>query len=161
MELDWLRITSSKRATAALVYVDDRFECYGLENPWTVAKQPGHSRIPEGRYRIRFREAESPMTLRWRERHPWFHWHIELQDVPDYQHVYIHEGNQPVNTDGCPVVGNQLNNIHRSAPFLGDSVSAFRALYAKISQALEDGEEVWINVRSIEQGPDRLAGSPH
>ena len=72
-----------------------KMELYSLEDlpSFTGEKVPGETRVPAGRYEIMFRTVESPLTLHYREKYPWFEWHLELQDIPNFTCVYIHVGN--------------------------------------------------------------------
>lgn len=120
---------------------------FTLEDEFRKEKVAGETRIPAGRYEIKFREVLSPMTQRYRERFPWFHWHLELQNVPGFTNVYIHVGNREDDTDGCIVVGStcQLNLDENG--FVGNSVETFKRIYQKIGAICNSNEKVFITIQ--------------
>lgn len=151
LELAVARFSQNHDGTLGALYLDDRFFCFTMEDRWTMVKIGGLSRIPDGRYQIKFREVVSPLTTRYRDKYQWFRWHLELQGVPDYEHVYLHVGNTPEDSDGCILVGDSAENNQVAPAFVGKSTPAFRRLYERVAEALESGREVWITITSIEQ----------
>ncbi len=148
MELWNRRISSGDEATLGILHDVTHgpvFLCYMLEDQANEPKIPGETRIPAGRYRIKFRD-EGGMIVRYKAR---FHWHrgmLWLQDVPDFEWVYIHVGNKDDDTDGCLLCGDgQVSNVIERGQ-VTSSVSAYRRLYEHITMALDAGEEVWITV---------------
>jgi hypothetical protein len=135
---------SYKDPSLGILKVNGEFRCYTLEGHWAFTKIDGETCIDPGTYAIKYREVLSPMTKRYRKNHPWFTWHLELQDVPDFTHIYIHIGNKMEHTDGCILVGDSIN---ARTNFLGSSGDAFESLYKEISGALDKGEEVTLEVK--------------
>ena len=150
MELFNRRISSGSEATLGTVFDvtgEPRFLCYALEDQFNSPKIPGETRIPPGRYQIKFRD-EGGMIARYQSRFPWHGGMLWLQDVPDFTFVYIHVGNKDDDTDGCILVGDgQVSNVTERG-MVTTSVAAYRRLYEKISAALDDGE-VWITVEDF------------
>lgn len=116
--------------------IDGKFECYTLEDTdrrveWMPqAKLPGETAIPRGAYRVVLSESpklgyETP----------------ELLDVPCFNHIRIHIGNFPSNTEGCILVGRQW-----SPGSVWKSREAFEALHAKLTTAVRNGWEIWIEI---------------
>lgn len=134
------------KSTMGLLFIDGEFQCYTLENPFRFAKMPGDSRIPEGEYKVQKRKVLSPMTKRYRDQFPYFDYHLELQDVPEFQFIYFHIGNTAPNTDGCVLVGETSDFVRE---FVGRSGPAFEKMYKKISAALEAGQEVTCTIQAI------------
>ncbi len=114
-----------------------------LEDIWQTPKVPGKTCIRSGRYQIKFRKDLSPLTIRYREKFPWFTWHLELQNVIDFTNVYIHIGNYADNTDGCILVG---TNVDLEKEMITDSTSAYTSLYSYLKGHLNAGGKVWITV---------------
>lgn len=106
-------------------------------------KVPGKTRIPQGRYPIRLRQVLSGLTKRYRQRYTWFTWHLEICDVPFFENVYLHIGNKPEDTDGCVLVGERVLS---NRAFITNSTDTYRELYEVLRKALENGEEVWIDI---------------
>lgn len=129
--------------TIGILAVDDKFYTT-LEDTFREEKVKGKTRIPAGRYEIKFREVESRLTKHYRNKYKWFKWHLELQNVPDFNYVYIHIGNFSKDTDGCILVGSGLNNA--SPDMILQSTPAFKELYEIISEKLKD-HKVWITIK--------------
>lgn len=112
-----------------------------LEDERRTVKVKGETRIPAGTYEIKERKVLSPMTERYRQIYPWFRWHLELQDVPNFTNIYIHHGNTHHHSSGCILVG------EKEAKFqLWESRPAFTRLYHYIVGALNAGQRVWISI---------------
>lgn len=149
----WLRRFSSQEdSTLGLLFVQGEFFCFTLEDEERNVKVAGETRIPKGTYFVKKRMVESPLTIKYRKRFPsFFDFHLELQDIPGFQHVYIHIGNDDDHTDGCILVGDQVkSNIVDEENNLLSSTAAFKRLYNLISDALEDGQKVMIKVTDHE-----------
>ena len=136
MKLELKRFSGQSDTTLGLMFVDGEFECFTLEDEYRAEKIKGETRIPAGTYKVEKREVISGLTEKYRKKYPWFDFHFMLQDVPDFQYVYIHIGNDDDHTDGCLLVGdsvksnrfNEDNNLTSSGP-------AFKRLYQKMSDA--------------------------
>lgn len=101
-------------------------EFCGLEPDFDKQKQPygeGKTRIPEGKYRVGLRQ-DGTMTAEYAERYPWFMGMLHVQDVPNYQYIYIHKGNYPSDTAGCLLVGKTMGK-----KAVWSSKAAFKELY--------------------------------
>lgn len=135
------RRTKANTYTAGRMYCDGELLCYTLEDtvrevkgkPVEEWKIKGETAIPEGRYRVIL--TKSP---RFKRILP------EVLNVPGYTAVRIHAGNQTKDTDGCILVGmydgNELDN------WLGNSRKAEALVIAKINEAINSGDEVWLTV---------------
>lgn len=143
LELSLIRNTRTNEATLGSLTVDDFTAYTTCEDLPHLRKIPGKTRIPAGRYRIKFRRVLSPLTETYRRQHSWFKWHLELQDVPGFTFVYIHIGNWAENTDGCILVGRDVN-VEDS--MITSSTDAYKELYGIIGDHLNAGGKVFINI---------------
>ncbi len=146
MKLQLHRYSGSHESTLGLLFVNGQFESYTLEDEHRNTKVAGHTRIPKGTYQLQFRQVTSPLTRRYRDRYPWFSWHIELQAVPNFRHVYMHVGNTDADTQGCILVGDTANDNTLKQGFIGESRKAFEMLYKKLQPALNRREEVLLTI---------------
>lgn len=134
MRLKLNRIQFTEKSTIGELWVDDdegRF-CFTLEDRLRPpgVKIPGETAIPPGQYEIIINWSQRfkrPMPL--------------LLDVPAFEGVRIHAGNDSGDTEGCILVG-----FNRSPDFVGHSRAAFDALFAAISRALSEKETVRISI---------------
>lgn len=124
--------TSDGIATIGDLYVDDVWECYTLEDVEQLGpKVPGQTAIPTGWYKVVI-----TMSPRFKRLLPL------LVDVPGFDGIRIHPGNDAEDTHGCLLVGQTKGD-----DTIGGSRAAFNALYLKLQDVLDrQGGEVWINV---------------
>ena len=146
MNLIALRISTSNKSTIGAFYIDEKFECYTMEDTYRPEKVKGETRIPAGTYDVEFRKTITEKTESYRKRHSFFTWHLHIKDVPNYTAVYIHAGNTPEHTEGCLLLNNIAYNNQIGLDKCGDSRTAFETSYRKISKALNEGERVKIGI---------------
>ena len=144
MEIRLTRFSGGDEATLGLLRVDGKFFCYTLEDQFNEPKVPGETRIPAGRYKIDLR-TEGGMTQRYEKRFDFHAGMLWLREIPDFQFVYIHTGNNDDHSEGCILVGDgQVQNVTERGS-VQSSVAAYTRLYKAIIRALAL-EEVWITV---------------
>lgn len=137
VSLSLLRYSDDGSTTLGLLEIDNQFYCYTLEDTFHEEKIPGETRIPKGTYPIRLRKEETELTLKYRERFPeWFTWHLQLQGVPGFESVYIHNGGDHTHTEGCILVSDSLN-VSNQKTYLSNSRETFRRLYGYLTGQLE------------------------
>ncbi len=146
MDITLTRFSSGEESTLGLLFANDRFFCYTLEDQFNEPKIPGETRIPAGTYDIKLR-AEGGMYPRYKARFsPWHRGMLWLQDVPGFQYIYIHVGNKDDDSEGCILVGEgQVTNITERGQ-VTSSVAAYKRLYEEVLDALSYNEKVSITV---------------
>ena len=132
------RYMSNEHGTLGILKVNGEFRCYTLEDPFRAVKVPGETRIPGGIYRLALRD-EGGMTRRYEAKYPYHVGMLWLQDVPGFEWVYIHVGNQVEDTEGCILVG-RAPNFYNEYPTVANSTAAYERIYPEISEAVIDGE---------------------
>lgn len=136
MNLRLVREPSRDECTHGVLFVDGRFECFCLEDvvrevegqPVTAWKVPGHTAIPQGRYRIALTHSQRfgrVLPL--------------LVDVPGFAGIRFHPGNAPTDTEGCLLPG-----TGRVPGRVTGSRVAFERLFEQLSQA---GDH-WIRIEN-------------
>ncbi len=149
MDLLLPRFSSQKNDTLGLLYIDGDFVCFTLEDEHRTKKIYGETRIPEGEYQVKLR-TYGGFHERYKKKFPEMHkGMLHLQNVPGFQHVLIHVGNNDDDTAGCILVGNSAEQNITKNGFIGSSVDAYKRIYPPIAQALERGEEVRIKIRNM------------
>jgi hypothetical protein len=124
--------------------------CFALEDERRHTKVPGETCIPTGTYELKLR-TEGGMHQRYLERygdrHKGMLW---LQNVENFQFVYIHIGNTDDDTQGCILPG-KVPLIYPDGEFhVGRSGDAYWEIYEEIAPALIAGEKVVIHVTEIQ-----------
>ena len=132
MNLFLQRRPSADDATIGEIFVDGVHECFSCEDVVRVAKVPGETAIPAGRYRVTITQSARFGRLM-----------PLINDVPGFDGIRIHTGNTSADTEGCILVGQNAGTSTVAASKL-----AFDALYPKIEAALQDGGECWITIHN-------------
>ncbi len=151
MEIEVRRESYLPDRTIGRLFVNGEFNCYTLEDtdrgllqsdPKSLSnKVKGKTAIPKGRYRVVL--AYSPRF----SNRPYYkeltgsHGLPLLLDVPGFDRILIHTGNTPGDTEGCILVGKNIDKNN-----LSNSQAAYTPLYKKISDALLTGEGVNITI---------------
>jgi hypothetical protein len=139
MKLRLERFVSDDEATCGLLYLDDEFFCFTLEDQHQDVKVMHETRIPPGRYQIHLRNV-GDMTLRYQEKFPEMHrGMLWLQKVPEFKFIYFHPGNTDDHTSGCILIGHGADTTPK-AMRVRHSVDAYRNLYARVVDAAEAKE---------------------
>lgn len=137
LELRVHRIAKRDGYTIGRLYVGDRKFCDTLEPTWRDVgwgrpgrKVPGKTAIPEGRY---------PLVV---TRSPKFRaWLPLLVGVPLFEGVRIHAGNSAADTEGCILVGDNLQ-VGRVL----NSRATLSRLLAVLTEARGKDKALWITV---------------
>lgn len=135
MKIQVIRFQCGADCTIGELLVDREHECWTLEDvvrPDGAPKVYGETAIPYGTYRVvitfsnRF-QRDLPLLL----------------NVPGFEGIRIHPGNTAADTHGCLLVG-----TGRTGASVTNSRMAFDALFPKIRDAIDNGEEVTITYSS-------------
>ena len=121
-------------STTGVLFIDDAFFCYTLEDAVREQKIYGKTAIPYGEY-----DVEITFSPRFQKYLPL------LIDVPQFVGVRIHTGNTAQDTEGCILVGKS-----KGYDFIGGSRNAFNELMERIK-----GQKLTIEIRR-----DELASLP-
>lgn len=132
MELEVLRTTFTEKSSIGNMSVDGEFQCHTLEDVVREEKIMHETAIPEGRYQVIINHSNRFMRLL-----------PLLLDVPGFEGVRIHPGNTDKDTSGCILVGTTT-----SQDYIGNSRAAFEVLFAKMQKVWNQGEKIWITVKS-------------
>lgn len=121
------------------LHVDNEFQCFTLEDevreietkPCAEWKIPGRTAIPRGTYQVtvnfsnRFKRV-MPLLL----------------EVPCFEGIRIHPGNNSANTDGCILVGKNWDG----GDWISNSQAAYIDLMHKIQGALREGKHIYLEI---------------
>ena len=138
-----LRYEDDGETTLGLLFVESEFFSYTLEDTFREVKIPGKTRIPKGTYKLDFNRNETGLTLKYRKTRPWFHYHLHVKNVPNFEGIYIHSGSTHEHTEGCLLVAKSIYaDSVKSSIF--DSRKTFETLYKTLKPKLDNGELVRI-----------------
>jgi len=144
MKLEVLRFNSSDDFTTGLLFdVTDNvrsFLCYTLEDEARTVKQWGETRIPSGKYKLSLRSEGGFHTRYLSKFGAEFHkGMIYVNEVPNFEYILWHIGNDDDDTAGCLLVGKTSQDN-----FIGNSTTAYKEIYPPIRDAILSGEEVTV-----------------
>ena len=115
--------------------------CFSLEDRFRAKKLRGDTRIPAGRYQLKWREI-GKWALRFKK--AGFPGSLEICDVPEFTDVLIHVGNTKGDTEGCVLLGMGMDlDTHT----ITKSKIACNKLYSAIYNSPD--EDWWIILRSM------------
>ena len=144
MELLVDRYNSESDYTDGLLFIDCEFECYTLEDEGRNIKVYGETRIADGRYKIEFR-TEGGFNERYKGKFDFHKGMLWVKDVPNFEYILIHIGNDDDDTAGCLLVGSTAD---KDKGFIGASGNAYKDMYPKVASALLSGEDVYITYKT-------------
>lgn len=147
MDLKTLRYNSKSDYTDGLFFIDDKFECFTIEDEKRSVKVYGETCIPDGCYKVELR-TEGGFHNRYLKKfgadfHKGMLW---IKDVPNFEYVLIHIGNDDEDTAGCLLVGSTAD---KDKGFIGGSTNAYKSMYAKVYAAIKRGEDVYITYNTF------------
>jgi hypothetical protein len=144
MDVDVVRYNNQEEFTDGLLFINGEFQVHALEDEFRTKKVYGETRIPKGRYRIQLR-TEGGFHERYSNKfgEDFHKGMLHIVEVPNFEYVLIHIGNDDDDTAGCLLVG--MTNSADDAPFIGGSKAAYVKIYPIIKDAILRGEDVWIN----------------
>jgi len=145
MKLKLQRCSGMKDSTLGTLHVDDRFQCFTLEDEFRAEKLAGETRIPAGTYVIELQSAGT-MHEKYKAKYSDHRGMLHLMAVPNFEGVMIHVGNTERDTAGCILVG----DMAMANGELGQSVVSYRKLYGLVSNAILAGEGATIEVVDYE-----------
>ena len=141
MKLKLIRTDKTEISTIGELFIDDKFECFILEDkdrglkqsdPISVIEQNkvfGKTAIPKGTYDV---------VISWSNR---FKTYLPLIiNVPGFEGIRIHPGNKAEDTEGC-----QLPGAARTKDMVLNSRVAFKRLFTKL-KAVEKTEKITIEI---------------
>jgi hypothetical protein len=154
-ELDLYRYSSGKESTLGILLIRDgkggrRFLCYTLEDEARNVKVYGETRIPAGRYRVALR-TEGGKHEKYKAKFPSMHkGMLWIMDVPNFQWVLMHIGNDDDDTDGCVLMGDGATQNVTEAGTISSSTAAYKRVYPQIAGPIAAGDGVWLNIYDVD-----------
>ena len=105
MRVKIIRVAQGKQSTLSHLYIDGIFQCYLLEDKIRTDKIPKQTAIPTGDYKL-IVNSWGGMNTKYKNLMGKVHeGMIEIDQLPNFDYVYIHIGNTYLQTAGCPLTG--------------------------------------------------------
>ena len=149
VRLQVLRYSSGRESTLGLLFDvtnGRKFLAYTLEDEHRAEKVHGKTRIPAGVYPIRFRREGG-----FHSKYSGYKWSkdihkgmLHVQEVPGFEYILIHTGNDDKDTEGCLLVGDSADQNLSKDGKIAASQAAYKRIYPPLAEALEAGKTVGI-----------------
>ena len=136
-------IAQTPESSLSACTIAGQFQCFILEDGFHETKIKHCTRIPPGIYQIGKR-TEGKFAARHREKygHPFV---PHLLNVPGYEFILIHPGNDPNDTSGCLLPG-YTASFSQSGWSVSQSERAFLSLFAEIEPGFEQDGAVEVAI---------------
>lgn len=137
LEEDWLKVvrhTSNNNETLSSVYFNGILICHGLEDQYQEFKLVSETRIPAGKYRMGIRDVGG-FHNKYSKRFKFHKGMLQVLDVPEFEYVLIHVGNDDDDTGGCLLVGAGSVVANDGTITVSNSVLAYTRLYNKVIES--------------------------
>jgi len=150
MEIYNKRLSHTKNTTLGQISLYDFSTPFGfiIEDEPRVVKVGSKTRIPSGRYRLKIRKEDTPLTVKHRESKwykGWFEYHIEVCGIPDFTGIYFHMVNTHEHTSGCQG-GAKTVKIQNGEYVAVNSTEMIKEFYNIVYPKLLNGEEVFYTI---------------
>ena len=146
MDIKVKRIARKETYTIGKMYIDGAYFCDTLEDRdrfyFGESKVPGTTAIPTGRYLLNLNTV-SPRFSK-----VWFYQDVcegklpRLMGVPNFEGVLVHCGNSATDTEGCILVGKNLE----VGKVLNSRATFMRLMQRFLNPAKERKETVYITI---------------
>jgi len=149
MKLKLVRFSDNDESTIGLLFVDNVFQCFTLEDQHQDEKVMHETRIPGGEYEITLRTwggFHERYSKTFADIHKGTLW---IRNIPGFKYVLIHCGNHDGHTSGCVLLGDTCQQNVSNRGYIGESMKAYRRVYPPIAAALKSGEKVTIEIIDI------------
>lgn len=157
MEFEVLRFSSQKKSTLGLLFqiteTGKTFLAYTLEDEARTEKVWGDTRIPAGKYKLGLRTEGGFHRNYLLKYGSTFHkGMIHVLNVPGFEFILWHIGNDEDDTAGCLLVGDEsIQNLTRNG-FIGKSANAYERIYPIVAKAIST-EECWVTYIDYDTAP--------
>jgi len=148
MKLTVIRHNLQDDYTSGILLIDGVFECYTLEDEQREVKVWGETCVPDGEYEITLRKTggfHNRYSRKFETLHKGMLW---VRDVPNFEYILIHIGNDDEDTAGCLLVGQVA---YSNKNYIASSTLAYKAMYRKVIKAFDRGESVSIEYKTINE----------
>lgn len=146
MELEIKRIGGDSTTTIGALFIGEGMTKYlfsfSIEDERRIVKAAGKTRIPAGRYEIILNKTGG-MNKNY-SKYPWHKGMLELDEVPNFDYVYIHPGNTSEDTEGC-ILPNYMADAQNMKG--QNSFECYKDLYLEIISAIQDDQQVFITIK--------------
>ncbi len=127
---------ANDQETIGMLSIENKEECFVLEDQYQLDKVAGETRIPKNTYKIKLRTT-GKMHDSYSEKYKWHKGMLELQNVPNFKYVYIHIGNTQNDTSGCLLVGRKAT-IRDGKVTIENSTEAYTEFYKKVMPYIDN-----------------------
>lgn len=140
-----LRYMDDGESTLGLLFYNESFLCYTLEDTYRPVKIYGETRIPAGNYKLDFLREDNELTKKYQATRDWFQYHLHIQNAPGFEGILIHTGGTHIDTKGCLLVASGID-ASNSTLNISNSRATFEVLYKRLKPEIDSGKNVRIKI---------------
>lgn len=141
------RLDYAENSSFSALYLDGVKVGFIIEDEPRNVKVAKETRIWAGDYELKINKQDTPLTLKYRAKYPWFKYHIEIAGVKGFSGIYIHVGNTEKDTDGCLLLNNKV--AIKGNEYVGEeSTVLFEQFYKAVYPVLERGDRVYWMIKN-------------
>ncbi len=146
--LNLLRTSDDGTTAIGMLYLNEEFFCYTLEDSGADESSKAAVQIPAGNYGVELDHHPNSFAEKLEQRYPeWYTAPIKFTGVKNFSSVWLQNGVDELPGQASIVVTNDLQ-ISDTDAFLKNSEDTFKKLYIQLRSALERGTPVRVIVKS-------------
>lgn len=137
--LDLIRLNTGRFSTTGVLLArkTNQFLGYTCEDEHREVKVHSKTRIPAGSYQIKYRQ-EGGFHARYDKRFGFHKGMLHLQNVPNFEWIYIHLGNTHKDTSGCILIGwDTWTDLANMGGVVRRSTQCYTDIYQLIAEEID------------------------
>ncbi len=146
--LSIIRQTDDGTTTIGMLYLNEEFYGYTLEDSGADATAKAAVQIPAGQYRVEMDHEPNTFAARYQQLYAdWYTVPLKLSGVKGFSSVWLQNGVDELPGQASIVVTNTLE-VSDQQLFKANSLETFKKIYTKLRSAIEQGTAVRTIVKS-------------
>ena len=138
------RYRDDGNVTLGLLYVNEHFYCYTIEDSAASLSEGKPGKIPPGSYAVGFEKAATALTTMYRARFPeWFTRHIQLSG--NSHSAYLYNGSDSRNNHGNIMVSD-FPAVQGDNPLAVNPIVTYERLYKYLAEKIYSNIEIVITI---------------
>lgn len=149
MKIDIYRFSSQSKTTFGAILLDGKFEAYSVEDRYREEKIKHETRIQSGYYEVVLRNFGGHFD-RYTQKFDGHEGMLWIKDVPNFTDILFHIGNDELDSSGCVLVVNEINNNLTNKGIGTNSTKAYLRFYFKVLDAFKRNESVYVEIHDLD-----------
>ncbi len=143
------RFSSQSKTTFGAIHLDRKFEAFTVEDRHRVEKVYAETRINAGVYKVTLRNFGRHFDV-YKEKFDGHEGMLWIKDVPNFTDILFHIGNSELDSKGCVLIVNEINNNLTNKGIGKNSTEAYLRFYFKVLDAFKRNEDVYVEIHDLD-----------